>query len=670
MAKNHKFILGCLISLTAVALFVQLYLLLTHHHVLTNYISVSVYEGVLALPRILWLYGLLFFGAVILVYSVCTSAVYVVSMQCADHFHLKPKNYLMFGLLVWWLTASIILLANQVLFPASFYSHYIGLYLPHKLSLVLLIVFSLVMLFFICVAFFRSATWLKLSITLVTLVCGGLWGASSIAMHQGSSTSKPNVIVVGVDSLRPDYVKPQLMPFVSGWVSKSVDFTQAYTPLARTFPSYAALLTGMYPLQNGINFNFQDSTHAHISNSLVNEFKKEGYVTYYSTDDSQYTDIDSRYGFDYIDANGTSILNYIFAQFSDFPLFNLIANTRVGYWLFPYTYNNRNAAVTYQPERYVQQVLSDEGHLPNGSVLMVVHFCLPHYPYTWSASVFSDEHSDAYLYRQAVQRTDFQIKHYFNGLKKLGFLKHAVVIFLSDHGETLMQGHDRLIAKNNYLGLGNFNSTVSEYGKDRVSYSYGHGTDVLSLQQTHSVLAWRAYGLDEHPVAHQVSQRVSLLDIKPTLLNLLHLPSHNTAESFSLLPSFRFKALPKHPFLLFETGYNPAGLYSPPFTASALLTEVMPLLEISKRNLSIAFKPSVYSRMLMSKQRAVWYRNWYLARLPDYEKPPVFVLVNTKTRQWTDNLTSVFAQQAPLPKLRQYLNVALMPTQYAHAPLH
>ena len=71
------------------------------------------------------------------------------------------------------------------------------------------------------------------------------------------SDSQPSVLLVTIDTLRPDYMgmngydRPTT-PFLDALVARGFYFEQAVSPIARTTPALGSLLTGAYPHRTGI----------------------------------------------------------------------------------------------------------------------------------------------------------------------------------------------------------------------------------------------------------------------------------------------------------------------------------------------------------------------------------------------------------------------------------
>jgi len=74
---------------------------------------------------------------------------------------------------------------------------------------------------------------------------------------EGSFAPRPNVVVVLIDTLRPDYLDAygylrSTAPFLSGMAEKSVVFEQAFSTSSWTVPSIASLFTSAYPHQHRV----------------------------------------------------------------------------------------------------------------------------------------------------------------------------------------------------------------------------------------------------------------------------------------------------------------------------------------------------------------------------------------------------------------------------------
>ncbi|HZZ15467.1 MAG TPA: sulfatase, partial [Candidatus Sulfotelmatobacter sp.] len=95
--------------------------------------------------------------------------------------------------------------------------------------------------------------------------------------------TKPNVILITIDTVRADHVgcygaKNIQTPTLDALGRDGVIFERAISQVPLTWPSHAAILTGLYPFQNGV----QDFTGQPLESrfrSVAQAFKQQGYVT-------------------------------------------------------------------------------------------------------------------------------------------------------------------------------------------------------------------------------------------------------------------------------------------------------------------------------------------------------------------------------------------------------
>jgi len=112
------------------------------------------------------------------------------------------------------------------------------------------------------------------------------------------------------------------------------------------------------------------------------------------------------------------------------------------------------------------------------------------------------------LYDGGIRYTDDQLKHFFNVVEELGLLRDTIVVFFSDHGEEFWE-HDSAI--------------------------HSH---TLYQELLHVPLIVRAPGLE----ARRVADTVPLMDLAPTLLELLDVAVPDVFEGQSLASMMRGEA--------------------------------------------------------------------------------------------------------------------------------
>ncbi len=110
------------------------------------------------------------------------------------------------------------------------------------------------------------------------------------------------MILIGLDSLRADLVddrfSPHVTPHAEAFMKGGTRFTNALTPLARTFPSMLAMLTGRHPHSSGAIMNLLPRSRIDDSESLPRVLSRAGYQTVFAMDEMRFANIDTSYGFE------------------------------------------------------------------------------------------------------------------------------------------------------------------------------------------------------------------------------------------------------------------------------------------------------------------------------------------------------------------------------------
>jgi hypothetical protein len=289
-----------------------------------------------------------------------------------------------------------------------------------------------------------------------------------------------------------------------------------------------------------------------------------------------------------------------------------------------------------------------------------VHFCLAHFPYTWSGHGLHGRYIAQYHYNFAVKRVDRQIGDFLSLLKQNGLLKHSIVVLMSDHGEALELNGDRVTDVSSYISsTDKFSQKIPHFyppsfNNEPVNRSGGHGTDVLGLSQYHTVLGFRFYGV-KSLTPKVIPDIVSLLDIKPTLLNLLGITSPGD-DGISLKPLlFSEQGYPKSRGFFLESDFSPQAIHAVYPDKRKLMFETIDYFEINPVTTLITVKKSMGSLIVSSKQYAYLNKEWILALYP--QSGGVFepILINLENGYWTNDLHTRFAKLSPAKQMLSQL---------------
>lgn len=358
-------------------------------------------------------------------------------------------------------------------------------------------------------------------------------------------TRPVNVLWIAVDSLRPDKIDKTNTPYLAKLIEESVYFPNTIVPMPRTGPSWTAALTSLSPLTSGIETMFPDAKRADVSTVALPAYLGAG--GYRSMVVSEYAGEFFRrvkLGFD-TEAVPRAELMQISGQIllSRAPL--VLAQTGLLYTAGPAWRSLLPGAVEELvrglPNFSSPQVIAGDirsfieaGAETKEPSFVLAFYSQPHFPYT-SSPAFSrryrvpgsspslaygrDVTSDApiatdvdrrqvdALYRAALAETDAAVAKLMRELVKTGWLDDTIIVLTADHGEGLYE----------------------------CAECVGHGDNLHGMMTLRVPLAFHlpARFADAKPSVQ--SQYVSLLDVYPTLTELIGLPRLAIMEGMPLL---------------------------------------------------------------------------------------------------------------------------------------
>lgn len=341
----------------------------------------------------------------------------------------------------------------------------------------------------------RKTALVSLAVWGVLLAAPLNWGYLVYRARPAVRPATPNVVIIGIDSLNPlhtgyaGYPLP-LTPNLDAFLRESVVFGNCYTPIARTFPSWYSILTGQYPVTNGVRFNLQKRKSIKSANRCLGHLLKErGYRTVHYTDEVRFSNITTAEGFDILRHPVMGIKDFVFGSFHDFSLANVFFNNPLGCLMFPFLKFNRAVFHLYDGRYFIDDLVMAIGRLnARGPFFLAAHLCIGHWPYYHASPREFDFQSGAdplmALYDSALSIADRQLGRVLEALKASGVYDDAIVVVLSDHGES----------------------------------KRGHGSDLRDSEQNRTLLAWKPAGTTVH---REVDRLVRTIDIAPTVLDLL-----------------------------------------------------------------------------------------------------------------------------------------------------
>ena len=317
------------------------------------------------------------------------------------------------------------------------------------------------------------------------------------ALEAWHAARGPNLLLVSIDTLRADhlgaygYDLPTSPTIDARLAGEGVTFTDAYSQSPKTTPSHMTLLTSLYPSVHGVEL-WQNGKPAHVLNPAVHTLaeilKNAGYATAAFTGGAQ---IDPVRGFD-----------------QGFDLYTVSGQQRRArrwlgrhrwqrFFVFYHTYDVHDPYLP--PDEYIR--LFDPDY--RGRVLDAIHRLRAEGGMSvaawagisrrfWDSVDRSDPRDVRFverLYDAGIRRMDAEtIRPLLDRLDQLGLARDTLVVFTSDHGEAF-----------------------GEHGQ------FQHDDLYAATVRVPLVLRWPG----RLPAGLRIASRVRLIDVMPTILELL-----------------------------------------------------------------------------------------------------------------------------------------------------
>jgi arylsulfatase A-like enzyme len=226
-------------------------------------------------------------------------------------------------------------------------------------------------------------------------------------LHTGCSSEQgpPNVLLISVDTLRPDRLgcyghDRDTSPTIDRLAREGVRFDNAYSVAGWTLPAIATIMTGRYPRDHGAT-DFHWSMDPALP-TMAGKLRRLGYDTrgYIS-----HVILQPRYGL------GEGFKSY------DYSVLNV---------------GHPHDVATAKP---LTDIALDELGSIEPPFFMWIHYFDPHFEYLAHSPWQEWGNGELDRYDQEIAHTDAQINRLLEKLDDKKWLDNTVVIFTSDHGE-------------------------------------------------------------------------------------------------------------------------------------------------------------------------------------------------------------------------------------------
>jgi arylsulfatase A-like enzyme len=320
----------------------------------------------------------------------------------------------------------------------------------------------------------------------------------------GGEPRRPNLLLITLDTLRADRLgcygnTNGLTPELDALAADGIRFERAYTPVPLTLPAHASILTGLFPPEHRLRTNFERALAPDVP-TLAELLRNEGYKT------------------------GAFIAAYVlnggFGLDRGFDVYDDEFDVSVG----GLDEKNRYRQGAYVIDAAQEWLDTSADERP---FFCWVHLYDPHIPYHSHRTLFGERYEKA-PYDAEVAYTDRQVGRLVHWLARNNVFSNTWIIAVADHGE----------------GLGEHNENT-------------HGYMVYETTMHVPLIIRPPSGV---PEALQFSTPVSLVDLMPTVLDLLDMPTTHDGLGRSLAAALSGEALPAWPcFGESELGYRVHG---------------------------------------------------------------------------------------------------------------
>ena len=561
----------------------------------------------------------IFIGTVLLVHFIWGGIIVVSCIPFFSRFENSDIRSLVWGTL-FLLHLTLIISINSFFFPTSLLGYFRHTPLVEP---VFITVLSILLIFLFLYGVKRVHYVLVIFLLLASSYA--MYDFSTQEAGQQQNLDSPNVILIGVDGLRPDHLSGSfnrgMTPAIDNLMSKSTVYDRVYTPQGRTFVAWTSILTGMYPKNHKARFNLSSPDRVERPFRFIKMLREKGYFTNYAIDERRFNQIDKTYGFDNTVGPKIGAADGIISNFADFPLVNLLLKVPIARSLFPYLYLNRGYGKGYSAEDFNSAVIESLSlEKPN---FLAVHFCQLHWPFTSPNFIEPSHHEwsgnyNHYMYSNMLGKVDEQVSSMLSGLQKRGLLNNAILIFLSDHGEGFKLERDRLA----YAGEG--------VAPKLNLAAWGHGTNVASQEQAHVVLSVARYRNGKAvSEGSKVKGLFSLVDIIPTLISNLDIDISLSKLDGEVLPKESSEVnSDRHVFV--ESSLPVRSVNASFIDETKVMSEAGSYFKVNDDGRAV-IKDEVYDELVARKQRSIYYKNWQLVALADYDE---LLLIDIDKMTW------------------------------------
>ncbi len=304
---------------------------------------------------------------------------------------------------------------------------------------------------------------------------------------------KKNILVIVIDCLRQDHIEKvgnSYIPTIKKWKEEGFSFSNTIASTSTTTPSFASLLTGLYPSENGVRSHSAYSLNEDVK-TFTELFKEKGYNTYAEVTGPLFKEVGLHKGFD--EYNHRSVKEHIHKKWGD----DLI-------------------------EKFKSQY--------KGPWFVLLHIWPLHLPRKVIRERKDKKFGDT-TYARALSSIDF----FLSRLDKV-LDDDTIIVFTGDHGEQISYSKTDFFKKKikemNFRLKKKLKLTKTHFAKGMKDCLVGHGYNV------YDILVNVPFIIHQKDIVQKGSSdcQVRQIDILPTISDMANIESDISCTGKSALP--------------------------------------------------------------------------------------------------------------------------------------
>jgi arylsulfatase A-like enzyme len=448
----------------------------------------------------------------------------------------------------------------------------------------------------------------------------------------------PNVVLLGIDALRPDHLDSEgyfrdTAPHIDALLAESVIFEQAFTPMARTYPSWTSLLTASWPTTHQVRDNLPTPDELVPDLPMLPVLMSEaGYETGFITDDSRFSYMVPETGFSRIVQPAVGIQNFaVSVNEPRYRTFHSLMHNPIGFTMVPVMAYNQAFGKSYRPWLFEERVMDELAELSQADrFLAALHSCVLHapgdridpwfrmygqkgyqgknrlrYSQSGTSQVYVEDdgeydnltaEQDVRIYDSGIDMADALVARVMDGLRQADLLDNTIIVLFSDHGENM-------------------------WAPD-LPYRYrgpNHGFHPYDDGQHQVMLAIRFP--DGAHAGQRVTDTVRLIDVAPTIAEILGLEWPGEPDGRSMMPLIRGEHEDEQRLVYIETGlseknYWQRGHRQYPFSRVSERYQIDPDTGL------VSIRPEFRPQLIAAKDRVIQRGQWKLVWRPSRDGLP------------------------------------------------